>query len=547
MYYTDFYLRRCYHLLEKRLSPDTILFLGDLFDGGREWATTKSESPEARYKRIGDSFWHQEYARFGDIFFHPKTGRKIVADLPGNHDLGIGSGIQLPVRKRFNAYFGEGNRVDVIANHTFVLVDTVSLSAMDQPDPVTGSQGLGAGDGDLPYDHIWGPPKEFLDTLRKQKTKAVDRELRRLHGEDDGVRREHEVYDANSTRGEGEELVSNSSELPTVLLTHVPLYRAPGTPCGPLREHWPPSSDPPPDKDDANAIRVAGGYQYQNVLTPQISSDLITKAGGVQYVFSGDDHDYCEVVHREFSGLVREITVKSMSWAMGVRKPGFLMVSIWNPIDALGNPLGALGGGHGRLEADGIGAPTLETHLCLLPDQLAIFIRYAVLLGISLAVLSIRAVVVVFRPSHSSSNKDDDSENLLPSHRLNGRARAQSNLDSHKIHDSVSSTSTSNGNNPTHLAPRSAASRTRSVSPGYAYTPPVDGQPLINMAGNFAPSNKGYSDRDPDPEPDDWWEGVVFKPKPKTKIKQLKDELLWSVLRVGGPIFSFYFVVLWYG
>ena len=36
-YYTDTYMKRNYRLLQDLLKPDLVLFMGDLFDGGREW------------------------------------------------------------------------------------------------------------------------------------------------------------------------------------------------------------------------------------------------------------------------------------------------------------------------------------------------------------------------------------------------------------------------------------------------------------------------------------------------------------------------------
>ena len=175
-----------------------------------------------------------------------QPGRKIIASLPGNHDLGIGTGIQISVRDRFQAFFGVGNRVDIVGNHTFVSVDTVSLSAMGEPDPSTASQGLGLGDGPpSPMEHIWRPTKEFLDNAQSSKIRAVRNSLSGIVDSEERSKYPHEAYKITDapemklgmTQGE-------ITEFPTILLTHVPLYRPPGTPCGPLREHWPPS--PPP-------------------------------------------------------------------------------------------------------------------------------------------------------------------------------------------------------------------------------------------------------------------------------------------------------------
>lgn len=379
--------------------PDSVLLLGDLFDGGREWATRTSSSPEKRYAGYKDKYWKKEFIRFARIFSTgwdkvrsstSARGRKMITSLPGNHDLGFGTGIQDPVRARFESYFGKGNRVDIIGNHTFVSVDTVSLSAMDQPDPHTGSTGTST-DGEQPNEWIWKESKDFLDNLNTYKYNAEVEELRALNNQSEGTLFRNNVVDVS------ESTVAHRSQpaivgLPTVLLTHVPLYREPATPCGPHREHHPPSSsDQELDRDEQNSIKIGAGYQYQNVLTQAISNEVISKVGpNVVQVYSGDDHDYCEILHREFNGSPREITVKSISWAMGVRRPGFMLTSLWNPIDpTTGSALETA-------------FPTMQNHLCLLPDQLSIYIQYGYLAFLSVAVLLVRSIVHVLRNTDST-------------------------------------------------------------------------------------------------------------------------------------------------
>ncbi|KAL1839519.1 hypothetical protein VTJ49DRAFT_1421 [Mycothermus thermophilus] len=419
MLVTDNYLRRSYGQLQGHLDPDSIFFLGDLFDGGREWKPAHGdfEDPvwaphpknEQKYwkqwlKSYGEEYWLEEYARFVDIFMNPwlhkkaggRRGRKgqLVVTLPGNHDLGFGDNIKVSVRNRFETYFGSGNRIDVIGNHTFVSVDTVSMSAASSPE---------AKRHDLKA--IYEPVYEFLDKLPAEKQKAVARKLHFLHGHDSETQLQHEVEElpgrtADSGKGRNQKRDDTSSEsvsapeLPTVLLTHVPLYRPPGTPCGPLREKWPPTKPPkgqtePVFPDHRNAISVSGGYQYQNVLGEKDSEELVRKVGNVVHAFSGDDHDYCAVTHPESRGNVPEITIKSISMAMGVSKPGFLLVSLYNPIDpATGKPLPPSLGGIPP------GQPTLQTHLCLLPSQLSTYLRYAGFAVVCIVALAMRAVLV---------------------------------------------------------------------------------------------------------------------------------------------------------
>lgn len=92
-------------------------------------------------------------------------------------------------------------------------------------------------------------------------------------------------------------------------------------------------------------------------------------------VASGDDHDYCEFHHSltanddiplSEDGSVKEISVKSFSMAMGVRRPGFQLVSLGSPA----------------------GSPTLNDVPCLLPDQLGIYVSvYVPLVLLSLLAL----------------------------------------------------------------------------------------------------------------------------------------------------------------
>ncbi|KAI8278565.1 hypothetical protein K4K60_006189 [Colletotrichum sp. SAR11_57] len=405
---TDNYLRRGFTQLQSQLIPDSLFFLGDLFDGGREWKTgkgdwadpewaaarrPKSERPHVKEwnEHYGDKYWLSEYERFGDIFFSDwaslggtkagnwQRGRKLVASLPGNHDLGYGDQVKVSVRERFASFFGDVNRVDVIGNHSIVSVDTLSLSA---------SSSVQAERGDLRPIHT--PADVFLKDVKFTKRKAVEKELRFWRGDVEGLGYNHLVEDLETADVENVPTIApgeDGPDFPTILLTHVPLYRDPGTPCGPYREHWPPAKPPRGQKgpvipDHRNAISVSGGYQYQNVLDEDASVNLVKSVGNVVHVFSGDDHDYCEVVHSPKKESVREITVKSMSMAMGVPTPGFLMVSLYNPVDANGKPLP--------------GAPekTLQTHLCLLPNQLATYAKYVGFIFVSVVAISIRSFLV---------------------------------------------------------------------------------------------------------------------------------------------------------
>ncbi|KAL8684763.1 MAG: hypothetical protein Q9218_008148 [Villophora microphyllina] len=533
-------MRKSFTLLQHYLDPTTIFFLGDLFDGGREWMPPGSSNTDPRWRNYGEEYWVKEYKRFGSIFFDSwlqkretqgtslNDHRRILAGLPGNHDLGLGKGIRLPVRQRFNAFFGDGNHIDVVGNHTFVSVDTVSLSAKGQIDPATGRQGAAEGEGS--NQEIWGPVEDFLTNLKNDKPRVKNRAVRIQNARVENDLMLHDVLDINSTLVNKSVHTAYTSKvhLPSILLSHVPLYRAKDTPCGPLRERSPPSTKPNEsgeylDKDPPNAIRVEAGIQYQNVLTPEISSELIDKIGDVEYAFSGDDHDYCEVVHRGYTsprGGIREITVKSFSWAMGVRKPGFLLVSLWNPLDDKERIASYPRESHGHFQQHA----TMQTHLCLLPDQLAVFVRYAGLLVFTLVSLLIRAVEKS-RHGERHNGKPEINGHTLP---LSSKTKIE------PLHSRDSSTVTSHNTQSNGLASRTAASgRAKTASPRQGY-------------GYPAPSNNPSSLHDDDPLDERWSEMRVDDDDSKRKhgfgarVRFVGREFGKGVLMVGIPVGMWY-------
>jgi hypothetical protein len=535
--YTDLYLRRSYRLLRERLDPDSLFFLGDLFDGGREWG--RPPTAEKKYKKYGNKYWMKEYGRFVKMFLRSwrdggststaeSRGRKLVASLPGNHDLGFATRISALVRERFDAYFGPLSRMDVVGNHTFVSLDTVSLSAMDQPDPVTGESGAGDGTASSTANSaIWQPAHEFLENGKEMRRRAVQREIGQLLDQKDQYYFEDgfSSFNPNVTPAENSRKMSRlndhavppTSSYPTILLTHVPLFRPRDTDCGPLRER-------------GKAISISAGFQYQNVLTPKISADIVSKlgAGEVAQVYSGDDHDYCEIEHNEFTGRIKEITVKSMSWAMGVRKPGFLAVSLWNPVD-LHKPRDAVD--------NAMPKGTIQNHLCVLPDQLSIFIRYAQLLGVTLVVLAISTLF-----SRSGQVGAAKTEPLLP---VSEHVRE----DSHSSQSSAFSASPESGDG--YLSTRSAVRQiARPASPlkigGYGNIPAISRSSSPVKGGVVPPPSQRQNRKfwSNDVDSDDW--GMPSRNK---QVKSRKDTLLKKLGRnirdTAIPVLVFYLWILW--
>ncbi|CCJ31489.1 unnamed protein product, partial [Pneumocystis jirovecii] len=127
-FYTDKYMKRNWKYLNNQLHPQSLIFLGDLLDGGRDLEMKKYRiSTLEEQKILKKTRWIKEYRRFDDVFFQP-PGVKVISTLPGNHDIGFSDGVTLKRLNRFRAYFGESSSSYTIGNHTFVLLDTISLS-----------------------------------------------------------------------------------------------------------------------------------------------------------------------------------------------------------------------------------------------------------------------------------------------------------------------------------------------------------------------------------------------------------------------------------
>ncbi|KAG7661711.1 uncharacterized protein J8A68_004769 [[Candida] subhashii] len=107
----DNYLHRNFQIMQEILDPDTTIFLGDLFDGGRYWE---------------DDQWIAELKRFNKVF--PKrVNRRDIRSIPGNHDIGFQT-IHKHIQDRFAQYFGDLNDYIELGNHTIVMFDSISLS-----------------------------------------------------------------------------------------------------------------------------------------------------------------------------------------------------------------------------------------------------------------------------------------------------------------------------------------------------------------------------------------------------------------------------------
>lgn len=133
------------------------------------------------------------------------------------------------------------------------------------------------------------------------------------------------------------------------MLSHIPLFRPEGTFCG-------------SDRESPRALRQGAGKNYQNELDEATSKWLLESLRPT-LVYSGDDHDACVIDHpvdvQPGSSItsVRETTVKAFSMAMGVRQPGYHLLSLYPP--TTDNPSS---GGFRQVN-------------CVLPDQIGIWLN----------------------------------------------------------------------------------------------------------------------------------------------------------------------------
>ncbi|KAF8590903.1 Metallo-dependent phosphatase [Ramaria rubella] len=246
---------------------------------------------------VNEDEYTRYYNRFRSIFQLDIP----VYFLPGNHDvdLGYSFGRGSTARDRYREHFGATNQQMNFDNHTtFVLIDAPGLVDEDY------------------HRH------------------AAQVNFHEWRGSEGGTVNFLKNFTENLPAG------------PIVLFSHIPFFRPDRISCGPLREK--------------GTIRPGMGRGYQNLLLRETSS-YILESIRPSLIFSADDHDYCEYNHRLTDGsTVREVTVKSFSMAMGIRRPGFQLLSLARSNSA--SSLFALSA-----------SDTLADVPCFLPDQIKIY------------------------------------------------------------------------------------------------------------------------------------------------------------------------------
>ncbi|KAI9459089.1 Metallo-dependent phosphatase [Russula earlei] len=292
----------------KGTHPHAVIFLGDMMDNGF------ADMPIEEYQ--------ESIRRFRSIFSAPRS--LPVYYIPGNHDVGLGNrqGTSTSARYRYKTVFGPLAQQAFLGGHSLFMIDAPAL-----------------------VDEDW-----HREESGRNRTAGLPQELAYLRH----IRAQH------------------NADAPLILFTHIPLYRLPGSSCGPLRE-----------KGSLPAVR---GQGYQTLFTPETSQLLLNELQPT-LIFSGDDHDYCEYTHTANGRRIPEVTVKSLSIAMGVRQPGYQLLSLSSE------------------------ARTSAHKPCTLPDQLRVYCWVYVPLALG-TVLLVAARATLSRQQRHAAKRSE----TLPEH-----------------------------------------------------------------------------------------------------------------------------------
>ncbi|KAJ2716495.1 hypothetical protein H4R19_000610 [Coemansia spiralis] len=243
--------------------------------------------------------WLAEYRRYRSIFANRRPDGMEVYEMAGNHDIGIGNTVVEPALERFRWFVGPTNQVFEAGGHQIILLDTLTLES-DRP-------------------HMSNSSRQLVERLERERTI--------------GIRK------------------------PRVLFSHVPLWRPPGTPCGPLRQ-------------SRRELADGRGYQFRNLLF-QNTTRWLLDAIEPDVVFSGDDHDTCIVEHTVSATgqRVAEHTVGAFGWACGVPIPSYALLTLRPP-------------------TAGSSSASFDVQHCFLPNQLGIYKCYAAAFLVSLLLVA---------------------------------------------------------------------------------------------------------------------------------------------------------------
>ncbi|KAG0278167.1 hypothetical protein BGZ95_004557, partial [Linnemannia exigua] len=435
--YTDIYMKRSFRRLHASLRPDAVLFLGDLNDGGRnsdertfvkntrrffEWVFATKSSAWNQDPVVTDALPGETVASaLAEELENDDNGNEdnsssmkkrqeltqeekaVNMDITGHYVQRFVVPLETTERQKIRDS-GRSLRLYVAGNHDVGFGDTLIRSSMVRYKRVFGS---------VNYEvNVGNHSLVVLDTLALSSR-------------------------VPSIRDESQKLLNHIKQeqpsLPRILFTHVPLHRLDTTFCGKARE-------------TAQLIMDRGGEQFQNMVNSSLSREILESVQP-DMVFSGDDHDWCEIAHPTIGGnFVPEVTARTFSFAQGIQRPSFVMMTLFNPDLKPKNvlPVVPLDAGlpvsnefaTGTVERPS-GDTTFVYDECMLPWQMMIYMLYGALLMVSLTWIFIRHFrwMVV-------SRQRDRSLSILGRWRNNSKDDAYTiDIPSKSIDDSVGSSS----------------------------------------------------------------------------------------------------------
>lgn len=356
-FFSDQYIRKAWRALRSVAAPraDLLVLLGDLSDRGR-WYTAREPwyALQRRWERLFHGIAVVRNA------WSPRSPRALPAlVVPGNHDIGLPdaqTGQPTTANAAAAEWFREAFAPHVDATYTLANTTRASWNARI-PIAVRGNE----------------PTHELvlvdaLNLVSMQPLLALPFDAGGAHL---AAAKARAPDTAAMIDALGAELEQPGWHPMRILFSHVPLARGADERSCDVPWH----SAQHGVRRESHRARVPGGAilqggdlarTYQNLVQPDISAwvlDAVQPAA----VFSGDDHDHCEVVHRarrqraaHDGGVpgfapddVPELTVKSMSMLEGVRRPGYA----WLTLD---------------VQSDGM--PSVAYTPCLLPDQVGLWL-----------------------------------------------------------------------------------------------------------------------------------------------------------------------------
>ena len=305
---------------------------------------------------------YQEYVgRFRSIFSAPPSVP--VYYIPGNHDVGLGSRRNTSsfARPRYRSAFGPLAQHVVLGGHSLFMVDAPALVDEDLRRENAGE------------DRANGLPRDlgYLQHLRAENAASMyfmpPRWARLMT--DDFMQR----YALDP--------VYSHSPVPPA---RIELRAATRERKHPLRT-WgglPNSTQPRNIPTTPRRTPTYTHFQVLRVFPPAAFVELTNTD-------SADDHDYCEYIHTSHDRQIPEVTIKSFSIAMGIRQPGFQLLSLSS------------------------NAHTNAHQQCLLPDQVHIYCWvYAPLILATIVLVAARAPITA--PSYNQKHIPKRSKDLLP-------------------------------------------------------------------------------------------------------------------------------------